>query len=75
MSKNHVSVAAADHVANSCSVVRMSDFPRRATRVTASERDDRRGVLLLYTGVRYERQIEAVEPDFYDGQERRRRRR
>jgi hypothetical protein len=75
MSKNYESVAAVDHVANACSVVRMADFPRRATCVNASKRDDRRGVLLLYTGVRYERQIEAVEPDVYDGQERRRRRR
>jgi hypothetical protein len=75
MSKNYESVAAVDHVANACSVVRMSDFSRRATRITASDRDERRGVLLLYTGVRYERQIEAAEPVIDDGRERRRRRR
>lgn len=75
MSKNYESVAAVDHVANACSVVRMADFLRRATRISASDRDERRGVLLLYTGVRYERQTEAVEPVIDDGRERRRRRR
>jgi hypothetical protein len=64
MSKNYASVAA-DHDATRGSVVAFSEAPRRR-QLKSFERDDRRGVLLLFTGIRYERQIEPAEPHFED---------
>jgi hypothetical protein len=60
------SVATADHVASRDSVVQFSDFPRRR-QLRSFERDERRGVLLLFTGIRYERQIEPDETAAEDG--------
>jgi hypothetical protein len=79
MSKSYASVAANDHIAKTGLVVSMADHARRSSgshpRSIEAERDQRRGVLLLFTGVRYERQIEPSEPVSEGGQARRRRRR
>jgi hypothetical protein len=75
MSRSHTCVAAVDHVANVSSVVSMADFSRPPSRISRDERDRQGGVLLLFTGVRYERQIEPAEPVAEGGRTRRRRRR
>jgi hypothetical protein len=78
MSKSYASVAANDDIAPKGLVVSMADHARSsASGYSRSEveRDQRRGVLLLFTGVRYERQIEPPEPVAEDGRTRRRRRR
>ncbi|MCC5977775.1 MAG: hypothetical protein JJU21_06920 [Salinarimonas sp.] len=42
-------------------VVRLADFPKRATSSNAAAAP--RGEILLFTGIRYERQTEPTEPD------------
>lgn len=75
MSRSYTCVAAIDHVVDVSSVVRIVDFSRAPSRVSRDGRDLERGVLLLFTGVRYERQIEPAGPCTEVGQTRRRRRR
>lgn len=54
-------------------VVSIRDFARPAR--APQREDDRRGVLLLFTGVRYERQIEPADPVAGKGRRPRRGRR
>jgi hypothetical protein len=77
MSKSYASVAANDDIARTGHVVSMADHARSSASgyLRGAERDERRGVLLLFTGVRYERQIEPPEPVAEGRQTRRRRRR
>ncbi|HSP26498.1 MAG TPA: hypothetical protein VLQ65_15115 [Saliniramus sp.] len=78
MSKSYARVAANDDIPRTGLVVSMADHARGSAGAysrSEAERDERRGVLLLFTGVRYERQIEPPEPVADDGRTRRRRRR
>ena len=73
MSRSRDCAAGADHAALVPNVVSMADYPRAATRIRRDGPDCDRGVLLLFTGVRYERQIEPADP-VAEGERRRRRR-
>jgi hypothetical protein len=48
-------------------VVRLADFPKRTIRT--SDLHTPRGEILLFTGIRYERQTEPTEPDPRDTHE------
>lgn len=67
-------IAAGSRGRAAAAIVDIRDFAR-PSRLRFGEDDGSRGEVLLFTGVRYERQIEPSDPVAGNGQGRRRRRR
>ncbi len=77
MGKSHVRNSYAQ-TPREAKIVKLADFPKRTSQSIPA--DTTRGEILLFTGIRYERQTEPTEPDprdthQEDGPGRRRRKR